>query len=62
MIEIYFNDLKEEAQKEVLKFYGYESAEEGNFDIQPLFILEDGESFDCDNCGKADCPNCNIYT
>lgn len=42
-IEIYIFDLKEEIQKEVLKLYGYESAEDGNFDTIPLTILENNE-------------------
>ena len=37
-MEIYLKDLKEEVQKEVLDFL---KANEGdNFDISPLFILE----------------------
>jgi len=32
--------LDKEAQKEVLEFYGYDSLEDGNFDIVPLFVLE----------------------
>jgi hypothetical protein len=33
-------DLNDQAQKEVLEFYGYESAQEGNLDVVPLFVLE----------------------
>lgn len=36
--EIYLSDLKEENQKEVLKFL--KADEKDNFDITPLFILE----------------------
>ena len=32
--------LNEEAQKEVLTFYGYENTAEGNLDVVPLFVLE----------------------
>lgn len=39
-LEIWFSDLTEEAKKEVLEFYGYDSVEETNFKTQPLFILE----------------------
>ena len=40
MIEIMFSDLKEEAQKEVLKEFGYKNEQEGNWDTFPLFVLE----------------------
>jgi hypothetical protein len=33
-------DLNDQAQKEVLRFYNYESAAEGNLDVVPLFVLE----------------------
>ena len=36
-------DLNNQAQKEVLEFYGYESAQEGNLDVVPLFVLEEEE-------------------
>lgn len=39
-LTIMFEDLNSEAQKEVLEFYGYETAAEGNLDVVPLFILE----------------------
>lgn len=39
-IEIYFSDLNEEAQKEVLKLYGIKKVEDGNLDIIPLCVLE----------------------
>ena len=42
-LTIMFADLNERVQKEVLEFYGYESAEEGNLDIVPLFVLEKEE-------------------
>ena len=38
--EIYFSDLHMEAQQEVLDFFGIEDSSDGNFDIQPLFVLE----------------------
>lgn len=39
-IEIYFNDLNEEKQSEVLKFYDMQDESEGNWEVQPLAILE----------------------
>jgi hypothetical protein len=42
-LTIMLDDLKDEAQKEVLKFYGYETAAEGNLDVVPLFVLETDE-------------------
>lgn len=39
-VEIFFRDLTPEAQQAVLKLYGYNSPDEGNWDICPLFILE----------------------
>jgi hypothetical protein len=42
-LEIFYKDLKEEAQKEVLNLYGIKSPEEMNLDITPLFVLETEE-------------------
>lgn len=39
-IEIYIDDLKPEIQKQVLEELGLESAEDGNYDIFPLFSVE----------------------
>lgn len=39
-LEIYFKDLNEETQKMVLDFYDLENEFNGNFDISPLFVLE----------------------
>jgi len=39
-LEIYFSDLNEETQKNVLELYDLESEEDGNFEISPLTILE----------------------
>ena len=39
-LNIMLEDLNNETQKEVLKFYGYETALEGNLDVIPLFVLE----------------------
>jgi hypothetical protein len=39
-LEIMLEDLNDKAQQEVLQFYGYESAKDGNLDVVPLFILE----------------------
>lgn len=38
-LSIYFDDLNDEAKKEVLKFYGLDS-EDSNFELTPLAILE----------------------
>jgi hypothetical protein len=40
VLTIMLENLNSETQKEVLKFYGYETAAEGNLDIIPLFLLE----------------------
>ena len=42
-LSIMLEDLNSKAQREVLKFYGYDSPEEGNLDVVPLFILEKEE-------------------
>jgi hypothetical protein len=42
-LTIMLENLSSETQKEVLKFYGYETAAEGNLDIIPLFVLEKEE-------------------
>jgi hypothetical protein len=39
-LTIMLADLNDETQKEVLEFYGYQSATEGNLDVAPLFVLE----------------------
>ena len=39
-LNIMLEDLNSQTQQEVLKFYDYETAAEGNFDIMPLFVLE----------------------
>ena len=39
-LEITFDDLNSKAQREVLEFYGYNSPEDGNLDVVPLFVLE----------------------
>ena len=39
-LTIMLADLNDKAQREVLTFYGYESAAEGNLDVVPLFVLE----------------------
>lgn len=40
ILTIMLADLNDRAQKEVLEFYGYETAQEGNLDVVPLFVLE----------------------
>jgi hypothetical protein len=42
-MEIYFSDLNEEAQKELLELYGIKTPQEGNFDVEPLFELFEPE-------------------
>ena len=42
-LTIMLADLNYEAQREVLTFYGYESASDGNLDVVPLFVLETEE-------------------
>ena len=39
-LTIMLDDLNSETQKEVLAFYGYGTAAEGNLDVMPLFVLE----------------------
>ena len=39
-LEIYFNDLNEKTQKEVLEFYNITSGTDLNLETFPLFILE----------------------
>lgn len=41
-VEIYFNDLKEEAQKRYLDACGYESPSDGNLDMDiiPIAIID----------------------
>lgn len=38
-IEIYFEDLSEEKQQELLIAYGYKEPEEGNWDVFPLITI-----------------------
>ena len=40
MIEIYFDDLKEEAQKELLKQAGIKDPKEANWDVWPICTFE----------------------
>ena len=44
IIEIYFYELSEEKQEEILEAYGLASAEEMNWDVFPLFTLETGDA------------------
>jgi len=44
-LQIFFNDLTEEAQKRVLEFYKIESPEDMNWDVYPIMILPPPE--DC---------------
>ena len=48
-LTIMLADLNDETQKEVLAFYGYESAVEGNLDVVPLFMLETDGSKSADD-------------
>jgi len=38
--EIYFSNLNEDTQKELLAFYGMESEDDGNFDNLAIAILD----------------------
>ena len=40
VLEIYFSDLNETAQNDVLDFYDITIPEELNLDTEPIFILE----------------------
>jgi len=42
-LEIFLTDFKEDVQKEILKFFNLKSAEDGNYDILPLDIIEKGD-------------------
>ena len=61
MLEIYFSDLKKEAQKEVLDLYGLKSEKDGNFETCPLFVLDCEEEWDededCDCGDDCDCED-----
>ena len=39
-LEIYFDDLNDEAKKKVLEFEKINNQSEANFEIVPLFVLE----------------------
>ena len=42
-LTIMLEDLNSETRREVLKFYGYKTAAEGNLDVVPLFVMEKEE-------------------
>ena len=44
--DIYFDDLKEEVQKEYLKFLNIEPSDESNLDLAPIAIVEIDEEMD----------------
>ena len=44
-VEIYIDDLKPDIQRQVLEELGLETAEDGNYDIIPLFSVERPECF-----------------
>ena len=44
-VEIYIDDLKPDIQRQVLEELGLETAEDGNYDIIPLFSVERPEGF-----------------
>jgi len=59
-IEIYFDDLDEEAQKKFLKAMGIETSDEGNYDVVPIAIvpvpeIDDGKTKngDIDSCKQS---------
>ena len=45
-MDIYIKDLKEEVQKEVLEFLHLSTPGDGNYDVFPLFVLDDMEKED----------------
>ena len=49
-VDIYFSDLKPEAQQRVLSAAGYKDPKEGNWDVLPLTQL----GFDDDDLGVSD--------
>jgi hypothetical protein len=49
---VMFDDLNVDAQDEVLKFYGMEHVGDGNWELNPLAILEVEEEYDI---GEVDC-------
>jgi len=53
ILEIFFNDLNQEAQDRYLDFYGLENAEDGNLDLDivPLFVEERPDHDDIDQDG-----------
>lgn len=59
MFEIYFSDLNEKAQKEVLEFVGVSDPKEMNWDIDinPIAIYEI-EDPACEDCQEFDCTLC----
>ena len=44
--DIYFSDLKEETQKEYLKFLNIKSSDESNLDLTPIAMVEIDEEVD----------------
>ena len=40
VLEIYFGDLNEETQEQVLKYFNIHEPEEMNWDVAPIAILE----------------------
>ncbi len=50
-IDIYFHDLKEDVQQDVLEAAGVKTPEEMNWDVFPLTTIEFGESDDEDLFG-----------
>ena len=61
--EIYFSDLKEDTQKQLLDLLGYKSPEDANWNsefqyrnIAPLTILEFDESILEDSCKEESLP------
>jgi len=54
---LYFDDLKPEAQRRVLRFLGLKSPEEANLDVSPIAIIlktepEDNLELICDECAE----------
>lgn len=52
-VEIYFDDLNEKAQEEILTYFGVSSPEDMNWDVEPLTIIAIGNSEELTESKKA---------
>lgn len=60
--EIYFSDLNEKTQNELLEFVGASDPAEMNWDLDviPIAIYETEDSA-CENCQEFDCTMCEHF-